>query len=343
MKKSILVTLVDNNYLDYAKQVLAGAYFNGGWSGDMMVMVYHDVPDCQLEWFRERSILVKKCSPLVDESRYGRWATITLCKFYLFTPEFKKWNKVVFVDVDTIIRGPISGVLSVRGFAAVPNFITIEKTFPVDALENHKVRLYLQSMCNPKDLTFNSGFMVFDSNFVGKNTMDELMGIFHNIGHLSSVPDQIVLNLYFAGRYEKLPYAYNMYLRDLTLWLVRLKIVQVKGVVLHFLGTSLKQVNKPWNKRNVFYDIWKNNLDKADDIKIGLAVEATHDPRDIVVAGDYLETLYKLRFINFWFIWVVVKPLLFFDRSVGKCGFFLKSRLPSIYYGIKRMTHYNDL
>ena len=60
---AVLVTLADKNYIDQAKQLFSSVYWNAGWKGDYMLLA-HEVPEKDLNWFREKGILVKKCSKM---------------------------------------------------------------------------------------------------------------------------------------------------------------------------------------------------------------------------------------------------------------------------------------
>jgi hypothetical protein len=68
VKKDLLVTLADANYVDQARQVFSSAYWNGGWSGDYMLLAY-GVPERDLQWFRDKGILVTECEPVLTASR----------------------------------------------------------------------------------------------------------------------------------------------------------------------------------------------------------------------------------------------------------------------------------
>jgi len=39
-KKSVLVTLADENYIYQAKQLFSSVYFNVGWRGDYMLLAH---------------------------------------------------------------------------------------------------------------------------------------------------------------------------------------------------------------------------------------------------------------------------------------------------------------
>ena len=109
-KRNILVTLADENYIDQAKQVFSGAYHNAGWSGDYMLLC-NNIDRKDKEWFQKKGIIVNEKNPPLNKEGWNfgnkekRFPLTVSFKFYLFTPEFKKWKKVVFLDADTIIRG----------------------------------------------------------------------------------------------------------------------------------------------------------------------------------------------------------------------------------------------
>ena len=128
-KKNLLVTIADEGYVDAAKQVFSGAYFNAGWKGDYMLLSYK-IPEEKLKWFRDKGIIVKKCEPLVDEKKFGRWFSAALSRLYLFKTEFKKWNKIVYIDGDMIIRASLDDLLKINGFAAVDGIHDFKLLFP---------------------------------------------------------------------------------------------------------------------------------------------------------------------------------------------------------------------
>jgi len=48
MKKHLLVTLANENYINQAKQLFSSAYFNGGWDGDYLLLA-HEIPENKLK------------------------------------------------------------------------------------------------------------------------------------------------------------------------------------------------------------------------------------------------------------------------------------------------------
>ena len=91
MKKSLLVTLADRNFINPAKQLFSGVYHNSGWEGDYMLLAY-GIPDEELKWFIDKGILITQCRPVpyAEDFKDTRYSPVFFSKFQLFTPEFKK-------------------------------------------------------------------------------------------------------------------------------------------------------------------------------------------------------------------------------------------------------------
>ena len=133
MKKgrNLLVTLADNNYIENAKQLFSSVYHNSGWKGDYMLLVY-EVPEKKLDWFRDKGIIVKRC-PKIAKRRVWKnyFPNSVLSKFYLFTSYFQKWDRVIFLDGDIIVRSSLNKLARVNGFAAGHNIgFKLDDEFP---------------------------------------------------------------------------------------------------------------------------------------------------------------------------------------------------------------------
>ena len=94
MRDSVLVTLADRNFLNQAKQLFSSAKRNGNWKGEFALLA-HNIPEKDLFWFRKNGVYIKKCPSLGLPSRKRKYPLIFLDKFYLFTPYFKQWKKVL--------------------------------------------------------------------------------------------------------------------------------------------------------------------------------------------------------------------------------------------------------
>ncbi|MGA2418350.1 MAG: glycosyltransferase, partial [Candidatus Staskawiczbacteria bacterium] len=190
MKNNLLVTLADENFVDQAKQLFSSVYYNAGWKGDYMLLAYK-IPDKDLEWFFNKGILVKKCEPIFKdnelqklcdnspEDRSDEWPNIASSKFYLFTPEFKKWQNIIFLDADIIVRAPLDELTKVKGFSASYNR---DFRLNTEFSEKHQITtkdqqaLYqkLKNSFNLKEKAFNSGVMAFNTKIIQEDKVNNL-------------------------------------------------------------------------------------------------------------------------------------------------------------------------
>ncbi len=275
--KDLFVTLADRNYLEQAKQLFSGLYFNAGWSGDCMLLA-HDVPEPDLAWFRKRGILVRHCAPLFEGPQGGMSAVLT-SKFYLFTPEFKQWRTVIYSDADAIVRASLDALCGLQGFHSVRDVAKKQLKFELVSKGKIKERLLdagecrkrIQDIKNEYDLKkafFCAGFFVFSSDVIeDENVFQGFCQMFRRCAMISQHGDQLAFNLYFYDRWGSLPVVYNVQVMgDLNPWLIPPQ--DVSGMIIHFVTAD-----KPWINRGYFYAEWKNNLDRADSLNFNRNLE----------------------------------------------------------------------
>jgi lipopolysaccharide biosynthesis glycosyltransferase len=272
MRRNLLVTLADRNFLDQAKQLFSSVYWNAGWEGEYMLLAC-DIPEPELKWFREKGILVKEVKPFANkdlgeqQSRYP--ATVT-CKFALFSEEFKGWRTVVFIDADCIVRYPLDSLAKTKCFAAVRDWLMFaiiqlqtKKTEGMDESEYYRRFEGYNLMAT----AFNSGVFAFNTEIINNTTQAELRQIIEKYGKLARYPDQLWLNLYFYKRWERLPMEYNLFASFLH---ARrgLPKSQVDAVIMHFPRWPPDESIRCWHHNNAFYDEWKRNLERAELIDL---------------------------------------------------------------------------
>ncbi len=266
-KKNVLVTVADQNHILKAKQVFACAHFNAGWPGDLLLFS-HKIPERDLKWFRRKGILVKKCRPIYKKPR---WRTgVHTSKLYLFSKGMSKWDRIIYVDTDTIIRASLDWLTKIKGFAVTAELdhqplydqflINSEKSF----LQLKKTREVTKKNYNLVRTAFNTGVVAFSTNEIKKGTFQKLKKTLALLKDISSYgADSVVLNLYYYRKWTKLPRVFNLhpllYMHD-----YKIKPNRIIAIVLHFAGDDPK--GKPWYKENPFYREWKENLNKAEFI-----------------------------------------------------------------------------
>ena len=182
MKKDLLVTLADGNYIEQAKQLFSSVYWNAGWQGDYMLLAY-DIPEKDLKWFSDKGFLVKECAAILDKSNnyIGHAPLMTLSKFYLFTPEFKKWKNVVYLDGDIIVRGSLDALIQVKGFAAA-RILNICRTvlqgqFHDRNESNENLFKELENKCDLSRPAFNSGVMAYSTDIILEDDFQNIKNI----------------------------------------------------------------------------------------------------------------------------------------------------------------------
>jgi len=329
MKKSLLVTLADKNYIEQAKQLFSSVYWNAGWKGDYMLLAY-ELPEKQLKWFRRKGILIKKCNPSLDKMS-ERWPSVILSKLYLFAPEFKKWKNVVFLDADIIVRASLDELTEIRGFAAAkshakilnichrPLFIRLKKR-NISKLNEVKRRY------NTNAEAFNAGVLVFNTDVIKKDTLNRLKKLAEHYIEICPAIDELSLSIVFYKKWTELPQVYNIY-PDFLKEHYNIKAKRVKGIILHFV------LNKPWDKKSPFYNEWLNNFKKAEQIDLKNPKKPIKKWTNQEIE-DYLKYLKKRRKIFFYkrFVWEIRQAI---DRSVGLAGIFLRNNFPKLYWKLR--------
>ncbi len=330
MKKNLLVILAR---LEQAKQLFSSVYFNAGWTGDYMLLAHEsEIPESELNWFRKKGILVKKCKPISgsEKLKTGKWPPIIFDRFYVFEPEFKKWKNIVLLEEDLIVRASIDRLTKVKGFAAVRGFSRLFKLFLDDIYVklgkiDKKIYEELKKTYDLNAPSFNLGVIAFDTSIIKKDTFPNLVSLLNKYVEISASGDESIFNLYFYKNWEELPAVYNVDPYTLINF-KKIKKEEVKGAILHF------RHDKPWNPKNPFYKEWKSNLDKAEliDLKKILLAKKFEEAE----IKDCQKILEKKKFS-------LKKNILKFkasaNKTLGLLGLYLKNNRPRMYYQLNNL------
>lgn len=331
MKKNLLVTLADKNYIEQAKQLFSSVYWNAGWKGDYMLLA-HEIPEKKLKWFREKGILIKKCKSFLclESLKTGRWPPVIFSKLYLFSSDFKKWRKIVFLDADIIVRASLDNLTEVGGFAAVKGHSNLSKVF-FDQLQiriegrNRGIFGRLKKRYNLKLPSFSSGLMAFDTDIIKIESFFELERLLNSYFEISPVDDGI-LNLYFYRRWLRLPSVYKVN-PDYLIKFWGIKPEKIDAIILHFYS------QKPWSPKSHFYEEWKTNLEKAELIDIKKVPNA----RKIWTKQEIQKYEKNLKAAGSGFKYLIWKTGSFIDRQIGISGIFLRKQFPKAYFKLKEI------
>ena len=261
MKSSVLVVLADKNYFNQAKQLFSAAYWKAGWKGDYLLLAHEASPD-DVFWFLNKGILVMHCKENPASSG-KKIDAILASKFYMFTDFFKQWQHVIYLDTDIIIKGPLDGLLDLKGFGACPSLGQVFKDNLInyDKIDSNVLQELKMNFDFNKN-TFNAGVMSFDTKIISDGMFEDLLGLFKKYLNFVHYSDQSVLNFYFYNKWIALLPVYNRTIEKSEYPTVDPS--SIDGIVIHTVSLG----DGPWNEDNIFYPEWKENFDRADEMDL---------------------------------------------------------------------------
>jgi len=262
------VTLADRNFLPQAKQLFSSVYWNAGWAGDYMLLA-HEVPEDELKWFKDKGILIRNVKPLFarefGNERLMYPGTVT-SKLHVFSVDFKKWNVVIFVDADCIVRYTLDALTRTKYFSAAldwPGTATLRgQTLNPEGLNHSEYSRQFRGYSLSAS-AFNTGVFAVNTEVIDEKTLSRLEELAHKYRNLAQFPEQLWMNLFFYRKWERLPMEYNLF----ATYLQTLRHVPAKdidAVVMHFPRLGNRPGLRCWDTDNAFYSEWKNNYDRAE-------------------------------------------------------------------------------
>ncbi len=278
--KSLVVTLADRNYVNQVKQLFSSLYFNAGWDGDCMLLS-DNIPQEKLTWFKERGIIVKECEPFYKEN-VGVNGKVVFSKLHLFSEEYKKWDHIIYLDGDILIRDSIEDLTKVEEFSAVRIINDVRTRFIGQFWKYDSI--WLKKLKQRFDLSrpaFNSGVMAFPTSIIKKDTIKEFKDIIEEYKEIICISEETVLNIYFYDRWKELPAVYNI-CPNWERGFRKCKPEELKGIILHCYSTFfLFHDRRMWGKSNAMCAEWEANLAKADQVNFRKPIKIKKNVRDI--------------------------------------------------------------
>lgn len=333
VKHNLLVTLADKKFIRQAKQLFSSVYWNAGWEGDYMLLA-HEIPEEELKWFRDKGILIKECTPLYYQDLSKSFSSVVLDKFYLFTEEFKKWNNIVFLDSDIIVKAPLEKLTRIKSLAAARdicfnNLCTQFSNHQIDMDDN------LYDLSVP---AFNSGVMSFNTDIISPDTFSELIDLFKKYISESKFGEQLVLNLYFYKKWKKLPDVYNFCIN----YYGNKTQKKAYSIIIHFARHN--DFPLLGDADNSYYQEWKTNLERAEFIDLNKIQKAKKwnifkiKYYSLLLKVDLFLYIKRNKLKDFYFF--RIKPFAFYiknspSRIIGNMGAIIKKYNPDLYYKLK--------
>jgi lipopolysaccharide biosynthesis glycosyltransferase len=328
MKKNLIVTLANSNYIDQAKQLFSSVYYNSGWDGDYLLLA-HEISDKDLKWFKEKNILIYECKKVYDK-KINNFHPLVFDKFYLFTPYFKQWENIIFLDADIIVNSSLKRLVKINKFLAVKDTLPhLYSHFYPENTSNTYIYKKLKKRYNLRKKAFNAGVMAFDTSVIKNETFNNLMSLLDSYDKIIFFAEQAILNLYFYNNWCELPVIYNV--PNFVRLSYSYNVMNLKPAIIHSWGKK-----KFWLKGSQFNRIWEENLIKAEFIDLN-KIQNENNISNIKKIVQIIIIKNKIS---------IVKMLVFSRgiyckllKLIGKIGIFIKKCNPSLYYKLKGINN----
>jgi lipopolysaccharide biosynthesis glycosyltransferase len=268
MSDFCISTLTTKSYLIGTTALLKSIVSNNKWFNGDFVIISNDIDEADIDCLKKIYPNIKRV--FIDDSIYGyineytdsqlSWKPEIQSKFIHMYHKFEvfglsEYDKVVFLDSDTIVLGDIGALFGINcDFAAVKD----------------------QSRGD-----FNSGVMLIGSKYLNNDVKRDMIrladkmikggNIIYDIG--STMTDQSVINEYFGNNYYELPQQFNLFKTDYvsSSWVANTKIV-------HYIyrkpwenasDNVRDNIETLWDRYNVYREVFGSKI----DIQISLREE----------------------------------------------------------------------
>lgn len=173
--------------------------------------------------------------------------TLNVFSRYLIPQLRPDLKKVIYLDVDIIVKGDIADLFNIslggNHLGAIPEY--------TDVLENHIKELAISNTHK----YFNAGILVIDCDYFRKNNLTDLL-IKKTMEIKPKYQDQDILNIVFQDNYKILNYKFNVssYMNEFNNKKMDPEVQEAlkKPFIIHY------STFKPWNDRSVIFadDFW---------------------------------------------------------------------------------------
>ena len=232
LKKDLLVTIADKNYVNQAKQLISSVYHNSGWEGDYMLLT-SGLSDDLKKGFESKGVIVYD-RPYIQSEPVGRkkYPPIILSKLYLFQAEFKKWRKIIFLDSDMIVNTSLNELLNYKGLS-----FTKATTFKLkdEFYGDKKMLKELSLKYNFKSKAFSSAVIVIDTESLSEDTFRDLIKLLAKHNNICDYGEESVLNMYYYNNWNEIPFVYNLSPNRMKYFLVLRRVISLRPYIILYV------------------------------------------------------------------------------------------------------------
>lgn len=247
--KRALVTMMDDAFMMGYEAFMTSFLINNPWFSDDMVIIdlgLSDESKSVIESYYSKIIYVIPKYENYQRVNFAKTADSLKNTYYkLDAFSFYGYDKVVFIDMDTIVLGDVSEVFEACGFSAVLGY---------DA----------ENDCMRGDI--NSGVFVIGKEYLNEETYTRLISIAEQ-GF--SMPDQKTINIYFRGKINFLGKKYNVEKRMLAT--SKYKEVLCDARIVHFVALKPWQDHSSVPAREKQYgtleDLWHQWYSRREEVR----------------------------------------------------------------------------
>jgi lipopolysaccharide biosynthesis glycosyltransferase len=192
-------------------------------------------------------------------------------KFRMF--QMHEFDKLVYLDADMIVVQEIDDLFSYPSFAAAPTF----------QLGKKKKGKIVPNSSKFSNSSFNAGMFVVDRD---ETLYDKLLAYYSNYDSRWSWADQSMLNEYFKGKWNAIPYYYNcmkrVFVHRPDLWHPdRIKIIHYTGGKPWQTEQELKEKdfedNTPYKP---IFELWQEAFEGRFPLRVPPAPEKSSSSTD---------------------------------------------------------------
>ena len=255
-----VVTLCNErlSYVQAAMSLFYSAKNYGKWQGKYVLLGYK-LSSGTIDMFESRGVKVVNITQDVfpnirGRHRHDEFSRIVYCKYLLFSDHFKDYGKTIFFDADSMVLDDISPLLEVKTFGACcyKSFdFTFKEAKDCYGTNNHMPEYQeLHRNYDTESKLFGAGTMVIDNSLVKDENYQALLDLTGKYGHLSSLPEESILNLFALGLDRtNLDFNYDHVVTGKLKASGKVKVVHV----LH---------PKPWEGQSAYHERFEDNHKK---------------------------------------------------------------------------------
>jgi hypothetical protein len=247
--KTVLVTLANSSYLNAARQLFSSAHFAGGWRGDYLLLA-SGVEKKEVEDFVAMGIHVRSVDHVGDDSLSERYR-VGLGKVEVFSTYFQKWDRVLYLDADTIVRARLEPSVLKPKFGAVRDVLSLKSQLDQST--------GAAGFTNTR--TFNAGMLSFDTKVLKEDTYSAILEGILNQWRSRGLVDQPGVNIYFHDVWTPLPIEYNVIANFPIFGHVWTETY--RGRIIHFTNHP-----KPWEMESSARQEWESNLKRFSEMDL---------------------------------------------------------------------------